>query len=420
MIDFIPLEYYYDIYINISLFLVMANMLHAYTVDLNSQKNLNFLNVAGYFILFFLILYIGLRPVSGRYFVDMAIYNIQFNNYSFGAKVTTTKDIYFEYFMKFLSNFMTSHGFFLLMSFLYIFPLYLISKKYFKQYWFYSFLILIVSFSFYSYGTNGIRNGVATSLFILGLCFPKNKIKISIYFILAVLIHKSMMLPIAAYALTSVYNNPRTYIKAWVLSIPVSLAMGSVFISIFSSLGFDSRLAGYISGQGELDDVIQVGFRWDFIFYSFFGVFAGWYFIVKKGFHDTLYFKILNMYLICNSFWILVIRANFSNRFAYLSWFIMGFIIIYPLLKQQFFKNQQLIIAKVIFAYFMFTYLMNVIYYGIIKPYQEKQKMQDPHNIAYNLIATESNLYLDSDYLGLKIPPNIFPNYSKNLEIKIT
>ena len=37
------------------------------------------------------------------------------------------------------------------------------------------------------------------------------------------------------------------------------------------------------------------------------------------------------MYILANTFWILVIRANFSDRFAYLSWFIYSAVLIYPL-----------------------------------------------------------------------------------------
>jgi len=102
------------------------------------------------------------------------------------------------------------------------------------------------------------------------------------------------------------------------------------------------------------------------LFYSAFGVFAGWYFIYKKRFEDPFYNQLLNTYLICNGFWILVIRANYSNRFAYLSWFMMGLVIIYPVLKKQLFKNQHWVIGKIIFAYFLFTYLMNVIYYAYL------------------------------------------------------
>jgi hypothetical protein len=62
-----------------------------------------------------------------------------------------------------------------------------------------------------------------------------------------------------------------------------------------------------------------------------------------------------------NAFWILVIRANFSNRFAYLSWFMMALVIIYPFLKSQLMPNQNKVLARVILFYFAFTFLMNVI-----------------------------------------------------------
>ncbi|ALJ04032.1 hypothetical protein APS56_02170 [Pseudalgibacter alginicilyticus] len=368
MIDFIPLEYYYDAFIYFCFFLVVANLLHAYVLDLNNPKNLKFLRTSGMVLLVLLVFYIGLRPISGRYFGDMGTYAKYYNGYANGLPVTIDKDVFFNYCMKFLSNVMGVHGFFFIVATLYITPMFFISKKYFNAYWFYAFLMFVVSFSFFTYGTNGIRNGLATSFFLWGLCYTNQKIKMGFCFLIAVLFHKSTLLPIMAYVLTLIYNNPKTYLKAWLLAIPISLAMGSVFIMIFTSLGFgDDRLAGYLSGEAATDSEIKTGFRWDFIFYSAFPVFAGWYFIIKRKFQDNFYNQVFNTYLICNAFWILVIRANFSNRFAYLSWFLMAFIIIYPLLKQEFFKKQQHMIAKVITAYFMFTYLMYIIYYTILK-----------------------------------------------------
>ncbi|MEP1488780.1 MAG: EpsG family protein [Algibacter sp.] len=360
MIEIVPIELYYAVFLYFGMFLVLAIILHSYSVNINSNKNLKFLKTSGLVLLVLVILYIGLRPLSGL-FGDMGAYRGFFVNYSRGADVTSTKDVMFHYYMKSLSSFVTLHTFFLITAILYIFPMYLISKKHFKDYWFYAFIMFVVSFSFYSYGTNGIRNGMATSFFLWGLCYPNNKIKMSLFFIFAILFHKTLILPIAAYVITLFYNNPKSYIKIWVISIPISLFLGGVFISIFTALGFgDDRLAGYLQGESVASNT----FRWDFLFYSAFPVFSGWYFIIKKNFKDVFYNSIFGTYLICNAFWVLVIRANFSNRFAYLSWFMMAFVIIYPLLKKQFFKNQQIIIAKVVTAYFMFTYLMYIIYYG--------------------------------------------------------
>lgn len=364
MIDFFPLKYYFDVFIYFCLFLVVANLLHAYVLKLDDEKNLKFLRTSGLLLLILITLYLGLRPLSSRAFGDMVHYSRYFNSYANGAPVTTEKDVLFHFYIKSLSYIVGMHTFFLITAALYILPLYFISKKHFKAYWFYAFLMFVVSFSFYSYGTNGIRNGIATSLFLWGLCYPKKKLIMGVFFLLAVLFHKSLLLPVMAYVSTLIYNNPKTYLKVWVLAIPVSLFLGSVFVTIFTSLGFgDDRLAGYLSGE-YTESELKTGFRWDFIFYSSFPVFAGWYFIVKKQFQDHFYNQLLNTYLICNAFWILVIRANFSNRFAYLSWFLMSIIIIYPILKQSFFKNQQIMISKIVTAYFLFTFLMYIIYYG--------------------------------------------------------
>ena len=86
--------------------------------------------------------------------------------------------------------------------------------------------------------------------------------------------------------------------------------------------------------------------------------FAGWYFIFKKKIEDKFYTHLFGTYMIANAFWILVIRANFSNRFAYLSWFMMGAVIAYPMLKYKMWPDQHKILTITIFIYFMFTYLL--------------------------------------------------------------
>ncbi|MBA4135207.1 MAG: hypothetical protein C0525_10825, partial [Flavobacterium sp.] len=115
-----------------------------------------------------------------------------------------------------------------------------------------------------------------------------------------------------------------------------------------------------VEDEEILEEFSAVGFRWDFLLYSISGVFTGLYFIFKKEFEDEFYKRLINLYLMTNAFWILVIRANFSNRFAYLSWFLLGVVIIYPFLKRVFFKEQHQIIGKIILAYFLFTYVLMI------------------------------------------------------------
>lgn len=363
MIDFFPLKYYYVFYMYTALFIVFFTMIHTWALRMDDTKNISFIKVIGFLLLFLLIFYIGLRPVSGKYFTDMRTYANNFNYYAFGGELRTEKDLVFQLFMKFCATVLSLHTFFLLCAILYIYPMYRISKTYFKKYWYYSFLLFVVSFSFWSYGVNGIRNGIATSLFLWGLSYQNNKLKMIILFVIASLFHKTLMLPIFAFVVTFFYNKPKFYLICWLTAIPLSIALGSFWESLFASLGFaDDRLGAYlVSGEAQQGGT---SFRFDFLFYSAFAVFAGWYFIFKKQFNDKLYFQLFNTYLIANGFWILVIRASFSNRFAYLSWFMMSIIIIYPLLKERFYKNQHLVLGRVVLFYFSFTFFMYTIYYS--------------------------------------------------------
>ncbi|MEP3836583.1 MAG: EpsG family protein [Algibacter sp.] len=357
----VPLELYYTVYINVCLFLVLFTLLHTYVLDLDDKKNIQYITITGYILLVFSIIYIGQRPPS-HIFGDTINYYRTFLKYSNGASIGDVNDFGWHVFLKFMSGVSSIYTFFTICAFIYIFPLYRISKEFFKEYWFYAFFMFIVSFSFWSYGVNGVRNGAACSLFLWGVSYHKNKVVMACLFLLGTLFHKTVFLPIFAFIITYYYNNPKTFLISWLACIPFSFILGGTFITLFSSLGFggDERLSGYLSG----DAMDNAGFRWDFIFHSAFAVFAAWYFIIKKGFKDKYYFQLVNTYLICNSFWILIITANFSNRFAYLSWFMMAIVIIYPLLKQKFFKNQHIMIGKVMLAYFSFTFLMYQLYYN--------------------------------------------------------
>ncbi|MBT0607931.1 EpsG family protein [Aequorivita echinoideorum] len=302
----------------------------------------------------------GLRPISGKYFGDMATYNLYFEHYGSGQSIIVTKDIFFHYFMKYSSRIMPASLFFLLCSIIYIYPLYLISKKWFKEYWYYSFLFFVCSFSFWAYGTNGIRNGIAGSIFLLGISRDKRIWQV-IWIFLAINFHKSMLLPALGFLIVQFYNNPRYYIIFWLICIPLSLISGGFWENLFSNIGFDDDRLSYLT-QGNIndDDFSSIGFRWDFLLYSGTAIFAGYYYIILKKYKDKIYYWLFNTYVIANAFWILIIRANFSNRFAYLSWFMIALIIAYPMLKAELFDRQHIKLSNMLILYFLFTFIMNV------------------------------------------------------------
>lgn len=354
MFDLIPLELY-------TLYFYYAILLVVVVTFFKLNKGFETGGFGGLLVIF-IIIYMGFRPVSGRYFGDMSTYNSFFLRYQNGGDIYVKNDIQWHVFMKFCSTIMTASFFFLLCAFLYIYPLYLVAKKWFNDYWFYAFLLLAGSFSFWAAGTNGIRNAVAGSLFLLAISREKRVWQIALIFI-AINFHKTMLLPTLGFVIAQFYNKPKQMIAFWILCIPLSLVGGSLWETFFAGLGFGEteRLSYLTDVDANVKEFSNTGFRWDFLAYSATAVFAGWYFIVKKKFNDKIYFWLFNTYVFANAFWILVIRANFSNRFAYLSWFMMALVIVYPFLKGNIVPNQSRVFAKVLVVYYLFTYTLNVL-----------------------------------------------------------
>ncbi len=363
MIDFIPVQYYTDIYYNIILLVVLLTWLHTKSFSGFTKVTYQFSKISGILLFWFVLLYMGLRPVSW-YFGDMGVYVRYYDIYASGGELYKTKDVGFYTLMKGLSYFQSSSLFFFVITLLYVLPLYIATKRWFKKYYYFAFLLLVASFSFWTYGTNGLRNGLATSFIILAFSYMNKKWLMYLLFAIAYSFHSSMLLPVAAYFVTSLYRSSGFYFKIWFLSIFLSLTMGGSIENLIANLGIfeDDRLTDYLTNkEAYADSFASTGFRWDFLMYSAFAVGISYYFIFVKKINDKYYSQLTHIYLVTNAFWILLIKASFSNRFAYLSWFLMGIIIIYPFLQKVYWKKQFSIIGRLTLLYFSFTYLMNFI-----------------------------------------------------------
>ncbi len=236
LITFFPVANYSFIYYNFLLVITLFVFVRSYTVAIESPVNLMGKNFLGFFLLFIVLLYIGFRPVNYR-FGDMVIYNIEFNNYVNGAIFDTKKEFLFESFLYFFAKNLNATSFFFVCAFLYITPLYFATKKLFVDYSFYAFFLLIISFSFWAYATNGIRNGIATSLFIYALSRDSKIIKWLIL-VAIIFIHKSILIPVLIYFIVSKYNYTKAYLALWLVCIPLSLVLGSFWEHFFFRIGF--------------------------------------------------------------------------------------------------------------------------------------------------------------------------------------
>ena len=223
-------------------------------------------------------------------------------------------------------------------------------------------IFLFTAFSFWGYATNGIRNGMATSIAMLGLSFFCRTRKEMIIgyglLILATMTHKSIMLTIATATAALFLRNTKVNITFWLFCIVLSLIFPEYFKSLFSSLVDDGRMAGYLNMEVSEDWFSKVGFRWDFILYSALPIYIGWFVISTQKITDKTYSFLLHVYIFSNAFWVLINSTAFSNRFAYLSWFLYPIVLVYPFCKFKFLKNQSVILGILLVGMTAFTYFL--------------------------------------------------------------
>ena len=343
----IPASLYYPLFTIVITFVSLSIALSIQKKGAYSLINRKHSMVMTTIFVCLITLFLGLRP-SSPLFVDMGTYHHLYYQLQVGdyPEAFMESDVLFAAFMLFCSRYFDVRLFFFIVEVLYIIPVYLTSRRLCK--WNADIMMLFVfgAFSFFSYGVNGIRNGMALSLVMLALTFLHKKMKTKdwlafiVLSIIASLSHKSSILPIFCAAASIFVKSPKWFFRLWLLSILLSLVSGNLFGELFGSLGFDDRLS-YLTNEADENMFSRTGFRWDFLFYSSMPILLGWYLIYKKRLFDDNYKLLLGTYILSNAFWILVIRAEYSNRFAYLSWFLYPIVLSYPLLKLPIWKNSQ-------------------------------------------------------------------------------
>ena len=134
------------------------------------------------------------------------------------------------------------------------------------------------------------------------------------------------------------FHNARINTIIWIVCILISIVFSDSIVALLTQLLGDGRMSFY----SELDNTFYVnkGFRYDFILYSSIPIILGWIVCVKNDLRDGIYEYILATYTIANSGWVLINTIAYSNRFAYLSWFLYPILLAYPFLKFRFVEYQ--------------------------------------------------------------------------------
>jgi hypothetical protein len=229
-------------------------------------------------------------------------------------------------------------------------------------------LFLLGAFSTFSYATNGIRNGLACSMILYALSLAvENKRGIIIGGIIAVYaiaIHKTAALPVVCFAAAYFQRSTKYAIYFWIFSIGLNLVAHGAIESFFSGFVADERMASYVKSTDSYAQVYKSGFRPDFLLYSAMPVWMAYYVLVKKGIQDITYSFIATTYIYAHAFWVMMMQASYSNRFAYLSWFMLPIVLAYPCLRMNVWGEKQgYVAATVLILHTGFTAFMEFIYY---------------------------------------------------------
>jgi hypothetical protein len=313
------------------------------------------------------VLWIGMRPVSGA-FGDTVNYALGYANMNLDTvEVDWHSEWIWQWFtMGCKKAGLSVHLYFTLIETGYILSAWLAVRKFLPTHPMLGMLFVWSSLMFFTFGTNGLRNGLACHLILLAMAFLfEDKYIVGGFLCLVAFgIHRSVMLPVVA-ILAGIFliRNPKVAIAFWVVSIGLSQVAGGPITAFFASLGFDERMSSYTSSDADMSQFSSTGFRWDFLLYSAMPVLMAWYVCVKRQIQDNWYNALCVTYCLCNAFWIIVIRSSFSNRFAYLSWFLYPLMIVYPLVNLPVWRDQDQKTGLILLSYCGFTLFMQFVYW---------------------------------------------------------
>jgi len=235
-------------------------------------------------------------------------------------------------------------------------------KKFLWENSFMAMAFYFCSYSFFSYGVNTLRSGFACAMLLVAFGFwieNKNKVACLILLILAFGTHRSCLLAIFAFCCAVfIIKTPKQAILVWCCSFVISLVVGQMIGNILVGLGFDERVSSYSITTGYVNDTYHSGFRLDFAAYSAAPIFLYWYVAIKKGIRDPKFDTLAITYILSNAIWLQFIRFAFTDRFAYLSWFMLPMVLAYASIRVPIWKDQDRKAAGILALEGLFTFGM--------------------------------------------------------------
>lgn len=309
--------------------------------------------LATFCLLLFCVMGMASLPIPWNTGADRELYAYNFLN----LILLKDRDPLFTQYCKIMGSILSVKQMFYLTALIYVGNFYLAIRKMIPNNTYILLLLFVSSFLFYAYGVNTIRAGLAASFIILAIAYSDNLKIMCALLLVGVNIHFSMIIPTIAIVVTQFYVNIKLFLYLWLLAVLLSFLLGHYFESLFASLGFAEDYRGYF-GIKQAYTHYKVGFRWDFLLYGSLPIIAGIYYIYHRHVKSMFYQRLFSIYILANLFWVLVIRAAFSDRIAYLSWFIYPLVLTYPLFKERISNKNSTLIVFILLGMEMLVYFI--------------------------------------------------------------
>ncbi|MGJ1535277.1 EpsG family protein [Sphingobacterium multivorum] len=339
----IEIEFIKSLYLDIFLALIFTLMI-SIIANLSKKNLASFKNLFSLVSIALISFHFGFR--KSEVGTDTKTYEYIYEYIRAGNSIVY-KDFLWDILMKgFTLFFDTPSFFFLIVSILYIVLPYLGFKKILEGNSIYFLMMFLIVPNFFLYGANGIRSGLAASIFLFSFRFHERKYVQYSIILLSILTHASLIVPSFFYLVSAIQKNIKISLTIWLIALPFAF----LGISLLSLLPIQlDRMAVYsVSINNDLSVKIS-----NFLVYSISPILLGIYLVYSKGVKDTLYIRLLNTYIYSNIIYVLAFNLEFSERFAYLSELLMPFLLVYPIFKFKVFKYGGITISLIMICIFL-------------------------------------------------------------------
>jgi hypothetical protein len=343
------------VYMSVALFAVILINEYVYRRK-NSDDVQNFLLL---FYALVMILLIGIR--DKRVGSDSERSLVYFTGAKVVRSLSELKDIGTYFISLFARKISDNYKvFFTLNAALYVTPIIIGIRNLTQKNRFLIFFIVVSMFFFKTMGINTTRQGIAFSFFFLAVTyFDKKKWLSIVFFFVAFFNHASIIIPIMVFILSTRINNLKVIFSIYVAATALSLVNFNLSellgkIPVINIL-VQERLDQYYTKGAKV--AYKTGFRVNFFIFNTIFALIGYYTLKSiENIEEYLKYKRFYVtYMLTSAFFFLMFSAAFSDRFGFLSWIFIPFLI-YPYTQ----TNQKIGVVNLFGVFFIcfFLFLM--------------------------------------------------------------